>query len=270
MRERSRGKTGPQAWPLPARQNGDADTEQTIVEGPRSAQVRQGLRRHGMYETALGLVLRGFGRVFGCMLLVCLSWENTQAASSSAIDVEPTRARRLSRAQLEAAASDPAMDLRLDFVHDALAQGDACFGVLDLTKIVSYSWFSNRPTEVVPGFVTRFPAGYYYSYKAFTRPAYRGRGLLRDCQVAAAREFASGGPIRLLTLIERRNVSSLKAFAQVGFRPFGRILLWRTRWFHYSIHGAGCRRHGMRIDAVPLPPASAPSQPEGSGSAAAR
>jgi hypothetical protein len=250
---RSRGSHGHRGWPLPARRHADIDTEQTIVSGTRIARVRQGVRRHGMFETAVGLGFAASARLFGCVLLVCLAWENAQAAPYQEIYLEPSRARRLSWEQLEVAANDPELDLRLDFVRDALAHGDACYGVLDENRVVSYCWFSNRPTEVLPGFTTRFPAGYYYSYKAFTRPSHRGRGLLRDCQVAAGKAFKGDGPLRMLTLIERRNVSSLKAFAQAGFRPLGHLVLWSTRWHRSVIHSPGCRKHELRIDALPPP-----------------
>jgi hypothetical protein len=260
---RSRGSHGPRGWPVPARRQTDLDTEQTIVTGTRTARVRQGVRRHGMFETAMGLVLAAIGRLFGCMLLVCLAWDNAQASPNQEIYLEPTRARRLSSEQLAVAASDPDLDLRADFVRDALAHGDACFGVLDDNRVVSYCWFSNRQTEVLPGFTTRFPAGDYYSYKAFTRPSHRGRGLLRDCQVAAAKAFKGDGALRMLTLIERRNVSSLKAFAQAGFHPLGQLVLWRTRWHNRVFHGAGCRQHALLVDAVPPPPVPAAAEAQG-------
>jgi hypothetical protein len=232
----------------------DIDSTHTIVSETGRARVRQDLRRHGMFETAMGLGLIAMGRLFACQLLVCLAWENAQGSSVQGLDLEPTRAGRFSREQLEVAASDPELDLRADFVHDALAHDDACFGVLDEKRVVSYCWFSHRPTEVLPGFSTRFPAGYYYSYKAFTRPSHRGRGLLRDCQVAAAKAFTREGPLRMLTLIERRNVSSLKAFGQAGFRPLGHVVLGRTRWGNYVLHSAGCREHELRLDTL-APPA---------------
>jgi hypothetical protein len=260
VRDRRHGPLGPRPWDQPGRRHDDVDTEQTIVTGPPSVRVRQGLRRHGVFETALGFGMKVFGRLFGCLLLVCLAWENAQGSGSASIDLEPTRARRLSRAQLEGAAIDPTMDLRADFVQDALAHGDACYGVLDLDKVVSYCWFSTRCTEVLPGFTIAFPADCCYSYKAFTRPAYRGKGLLRECQVAAAKDFTSRGALHLLTLIERRNVSSLKAFGQVGFHPFGRVVLWRTRWFNRAMHTSGCRQHDLRIDT--LPPRLVDAQPE--------
>lgn len=261
---RSRESRGHRGWAVPVRRAADIDTEQTIVSGTRSARVRQGVRRHGTFETGISLALIVIRRLFACQLLVCLAWENAHGSPLQEIYLEPTSARRLSPEQLEVAASDPELDLRADFVHDALAHGDACFGVLDGHRVVSYCWFSNRPTEVLPGFTTRFPAADYYSYKAFTRPSHRGRGLLRDCQVAAAKAFKREGPLRMLTLIERRNVSSLKAFGQAGFRPLGRIVLGRTRWRNYVIHSAGCREHELRLDtlAPPAVPAAAEVQPK--------
>jgi hypothetical protein len=232
----------------------DVDSKPTIVSETSRARVRQDIRRHGMFETAMGLGLIAIGRLCACQLLVCLTWENAHASPSPGLDLEPTRAGRLSREQLEVAASELELDLRADFVHDALAHDDACFGVVDEKRVVSYCWFSHRPTEVLPGFTTRFPAGYHYAYKAFTRPSHRGRGMLRDCQVAAAKAFERGGPVRMLTLIERRNVSSLKAFGQAGFRPLGHVVLGRTRWRNYVMHSPGCREHEVRIDTL-APPA---------------
>jgi len=56
-----------------------------------------------------------------------------------------------------------------DFVAEALAKGDECFGILDGQTLAAYSWYSTKPTRIrPPDLFLRIDGHYIYMYKGFT------------------------------------------------------------------------------------------------------
>jgi hypothetical protein len=77
--------------------------------------------------------------------------------------------------ELFRAANDPDLDLSLDFVRDALARGDMAFGAFDGDDLVGYTWRTFTAAPDGGGLWARVSRPYQYSYKAFTRPSWRGK-----------------------------------------------------------------------------------------------
>src|SRR5207247_433621 len=47
-------------------------------------------------------------------------------------------------------ARDPENHLPKTFLEEALAKGDACYGIFDGTRLASYGWYSTKPSRIHP------------------------------------------------------------------------------------------------------------------------
>ena len=67
-------------------------------------------------------------------------------------------------------------------------------------------------------------------FKAFTDPAFRGRGLLRECLKAVEHSAVRDGRKEMTALVEIHNRSSLRAFRSAGFARCGLVFVLRRPW----------------------------------------
>ncbi|KPK51961.1 MAG: hypothetical protein AMS22_09995 [Thiotrichales bacterium SG8_50] len=79
--------------------------------------------------------------------------------------------------ELPELARDPELRLALDFVHAAIQRGDRAFGAFDTSKLIAYAWRSTSTAPHRHGVWVQVSSPYSYSYKVFTVPRYRGRGI---------------------------------------------------------------------------------------------
>jgi GNAT superfamily N-acetyltransferase len=150
--------------------------------------------------------------------------------------VEPSSARLLTRAEIERASTNPSLDLPADFVGSS--QSAQCFGIMVDGDVRCYAWTAAEPVRAVPGTIVAMPADSAYVYKAFTDPAFRGRGLLRDCLNAVEQHALSDGRSEMSTLVEIHNRSSLRGFRNAGFVRCGLVFVLRRPWL---VSRVGCR-----------------------------
>jgi hypothetical protein len=169
--------------------------------------------------------------------------------------------RFLSPAVVRDFAKDPDYDMTQEFVAEALAKGDECFGILDGPTLAAYSWYSSKPTRTIPQeLLIHFDNRYIYMYKGFTRESYRGQRLHAIGKTLALETYMARGLRGMISLVEFRNSDSLRSAKRMGARVvgsfyilglFGHFLIYRTR---------GCRRFGVRIEREH--PALGVSKPE--------
>jgi GNAT superfamily N-acetyltransferase len=84
-----------------------------------------------------------------------------------------------------------------------------------------YGWIAPGRMEVSSRRLVPLPAGTAFSYKVFTRPSLRGKGLMPAYYSFLARELKGRGMSRLLACVESRNTASLRAHFKVGLREVG-------------------------------------------------
>jgi hypothetical protein len=87
--------------------------------------------------------------------------------------------RELTEPDLLAYVGDPVLGFTRDFLSNAFASGDTCFGILHNDRLVAYRWYAfsgATPCESGLTMTYAFP-GRVYSYKSLTDPRYRGRRL---------------------------------------------------------------------------------------------
>lgn len=177
-------------------------------------------RQHGLLR-ALGLVtLRTLARLSGGTVLACMHKPVGHA--------EQGRARLLTREEIERASANPLLDLPADFV--ASTSSAKCYGVVVDDVVRCYAWTAAGPVRAMPGTVVSMSSDSAYVFKAFTNPAFRGRGLLRDCLSAMEHGARRDGCTELSALVEIHNRSSLRAFINAGFERCGLVFVLRRPW----------------------------------------
>jgi GNAT superfamily N-acetyltransferase len=128
---------------------------------------------------------------------------------------------RLDLHQLHHAAQDADLDLTLEFIAEAMQRTDECFGAYEHDLLVSYVW---RACEWAPHMKTlavRIAAPYSYTYKVFTRAAYRGRGVWPALSAATNRRCLERGRGRIIGFVEINNFSSLVSTRKLNARRVG-------------------------------------------------
>jgi ribosomal protein S18 acetylase RimI-like enzyme len=177
-------------------------------------------RQHGMLRAAWLFTVRSLARLSGATVLACMHKPVGKAGQGGA--------RLLTRAELERASMDPALDLPPEFV--ASTHSAQCFGVVVDGNVRAYAWTAAEPVRAMPGTVVRMPSGSAYVFKAFTDPAFRGRGLLRECLSAVEQHAVRDGRAEMSTLVEIHNRSSLRAFGSAGFKRCGLVFVLKRPW----------------------------------------
>jgi len=179
-------------------------------------------RRRGAREAVPGLLAWGLARLTGSRLLVCVVKPIGGAV--------PGTARRLHDEEILRSSLDAALDMPREFVDTAL--GSECYGVVTGDRVSSYAWSaSGCAVSIFPGIAIEIPGQDVYVYRAFTDPAFRGRGHVGECLHAIDATAAARGRHSVCAFIELHNRSSLHAFRGAGFTRRGVVLLQiRHRW----------------------------------------
>jgi hypothetical protein len=169
--------------------------------------------------------------------------------------------------ELLKATDDPELDMHPDFVRSALARGDMAFGAFEGDRLVGYTWRTFTAAPYFDGLWARVDRPYQYTYKSFTRPAYRGRHIHVGVTLFADIHLLERGYTAEVGFIDLTNFTSIGVAKYLGRRRigyagyvkwFGRRMLFRT---------PAARRVGAElfdpcqlktVDAVPLP--AAPSR----------
>ncbi len=156
----------------------------------------------------------------------------------------------LDPATLQRFSSDPRYDLPAQFIDEALAKGDQCYGIIDGDRLASFGWYSAMPTKISNDLRFCFDQRYVYMYKGFTDPSYRGQRLHARGMTAALGRFRDRGAKGLVSYVDTTNFDSLRSCYRMGYSDVGKIYCLRAA-DHYWIHAdAGCRRVGVALQEM--------------------
>ena len=159
--------------------------------------------------------------VYECLTL---DWPAGQQAGASPSD-SGMQIRAVDRTELQRLSADAACGISQKFLRGIERTPDLCFGAFDGEALVSYVFLAPAsPIAIDARLQFAFPAGWIYVYKAFTRPAWRGKRLLHQ---VLAHGMGRLGPHRFVTLVVAGNQASRNAFERCGFRPAQRFPVWR-------------------------------------------
>jgi len=126
---------------------------------------------------------------------------------------------------------------------DSLAlfdRGDRCLLQSIGGRLAGLVWVSTAPVvELFPGVHLDLPVTTVYTYRTWTDPAFRGRGLQGRRHLAALSAVGGEGRTRLLCFVDRSNEVSLKGVRKSGCEPIGTI----------RMSASGAPRPRLRIHA---------------------
>jgi L-amino acid N-acyltransferase YncA len=173
-------------------------------------------------------MLRSLARLTGGTVLACMH--------KPIGPVEQCSARLLTRAEIERASMNASLDLPPEFV--ASSHAATCYGIVADEEVRGYVWTISEPVRAVRGTVVAMSRGSAYVFKAFTDPAFRGRGLLRESLKAVEQSAVNDGRTEMSALVEFFNRSSLRAFSNAGFTRCGLVFVLRRPWL---VRRVACR-----------------------------
>ncbi|HEX3765867.1 MAG TPA: GNAT family N-acetyltransferase [Kofleriaceae bacterium] len=146
--------------------------------------------------------------------------------------------------------ADPRYDLAPEFLDEASAKGDQCYGILDGDRLVSFGWYSMVPTKISDDLRFCFDQRYMYMYKGFTDPDYRGQRLHARGMTLALHRFRERGARGLVSYVDTTNFDSLRSCYRMGYSDVGKIYCLRAA-DHYWIHAdAACRSVGVAVEEM--------------------
>lgn len=123
--------------------------------------------------------------------------------------------------ELRKAGDDPDLDMRPDFVRDALARGDIAFGAFDGDRLVGYTWRTFAAAPHIDGLWVTVDRPYQYSYKGFTRPSHRRRRIHAAITYFADVYLLERGHAAEVGFTEVTNLASLAVADFMGRRKIG-------------------------------------------------
>jgi hypothetical protein len=145
-------------------------------------------------------------------------------------------------------AADSEIGMPPAFVDEALGKGDECYGILSGDALVSYGWYSTRPTRIdPPELMLDFDKGYVYMYKGYTHPDYRGHRLHAIGMTLALDHYKSKGFKGIVSYIEADNFASLKSAFRMGYRVFGSVYILCAFGTLFSRTTPGCKKYDFRV-----------------------
>lgn len=120
----------------------------------------------------------------------------------------------------------------------ALARSEVCVGALHAGALAGYAWFAREAAPHIGGIWMDFDREAIYTYRAFVKSAFRGRGIAQALYQFADARFIQAGRRYTILCIEVGNKASRAAAKRSGARAVGyagyvraagRILPFRSR-----------------------------------------
>jgi len=202
------------------------------------------------WRSAVGaLTLGAIKRVFGVRVLRAMYV--TAVAPTFAAAAADVSADFFDRETLRRMTADARYDLTSDFLDEALAKGDECYGIVDGTRPAAYGWYAHTPTKLSDDLRLSFDPKYVYMYKGLTLEAYRGRRLHAIGMTAALAAYRARGYKGLVTYVDADNLNSLKSSHRMGYVDVGRVFLMKLGGRHVILRTPGCAAFGLRVEPIP-------------------
>lgn len=212
--------------------------------------IRDHVRRYGAGAALRDVEYRVVNRLAHFQILKGMVIRPPDVHDSSLVDMLELDGQFVDGDELARLASAGTHDLSVDFVREASARGDRCYGLFDGGALVSYGWYADRPNPIDEHFVLHFDPAYAYMYKGYTLPAYRGRRLHAIGMCRALRAVAAEGRQGLISYVESNNFASLRSVVRMGYRPFGEVYLLRAGRRAFAYATPGCRAYGFRVESA--------------------
>jgi hypothetical protein len=207
-------------------------------------------RRYGVFAAALGLQYHALRKLARVEILKVMRLARSSPPAPDPSTPEGLNVRFAHRDELLRAAALPPYksEMTPEFVAAALAEGQECFGVFDGTTLASWGWLSSHSALLYEALYISLDPRWVYTYKGYTLPAYRGRGLYGVGLHFALKSWEQRRAHGLICCVQSDNFASLRASAHAGYREVGAIYLWYTR-SHLRVRiSSSCAPYGVRTE----------------------
>lgn len=166
------------------------------------------------------------------------------------LDAGDLQTRFATRQELLAAASNPevAEEVSVEFVEEALARGDECYGIFDGPTLVSFGWYSNHPSQFSDTLDLHFDRAWMYMYKGYTLRSHRGKRLHGIGMSRALYAYAERGYRGLISYVRSTNFQSLRSTERMGYQIFGEIYIAKAMGHALVWASPGCAAYKFSIE----------------------
>lgn len=213
------------------------------------ATFKGNIRNFGLSRALADVAIRAANRVVLLKVIKGVKIETVDPAFLKCD--EPYRGMFLTETMLRKFAADPKNELRDDFLREALAKGDECYGFLAGTTLAAYGWYSSKPTDVdMLGLHLQFSDQYVYMYKGFTAEEHRGQRLHAIGMTRALDSYLARGYRGIVSCVEWNNFASLRSCYRMGYQPFGNIAIAGHGTRYVLHHDRGCHDYGFRLEPI--------------------
>jgi hypothetical protein len=211
--------------------------------------LRGNVKQFGLVRAIADVGLRSVNRVILVRILKAILIETVDPAF---LECEARyEGQFLTESALRAYAADARNELPHEFLDEALAKGDECYGFVTGGALAAYGWYSRKPTAIdVPGLRVSFNPEYVYMYKGFTASAHRGQRLHAVGMTRALQAYLSRGDRGIVSYVEWNNFGSLRSCYRMGYRDFGSASVAGVAGHYVLRHDAGCRRLGFELQRM--------------------
>lgn len=170
--------------------------------------IKRSLDRFGLARSIAKTLDQGLARPLG-IHIYRVRVRDVSSGNDGVAKIPGIVIRELDADELPTLARDPELRLALDFVHAANKRGDRAFGAFDGPKLVAYAWRSVSTAPHEHDIWVRVRRPYSYSYKAFTIPRYRGRGIAPALILLADMRMLELGFTHRVGFVSTTNFSSV-------------------------------------------------------------
>lgn len=212
----------------------------------RLQSLRLNAQRWGWLRAVSNVVVKGCARYLGVHVYVVrtrpLLAERNNTHINLALILRP-----IDPDELAVVCQDPELDMTPDFVRNAVARGDLAFGAFDGSRLIGYIWRSIQCAPDADGVWVRVKRPYNYSYKAYTRPAYRGQRISPALFLYSDDEVRKLGYEYRVGFVGLTNHASLELSKHIGATIIGRAgyLAWFGKLF--SFRSAAVKKIGFEF-----------------------
>lgn len=215
----------------------------------RLARIRKTAVDFGWPAALQAVVQRAVKRIAFLRVLKCV---RVSQADPRYLAIDPRFQHGfLDEATLQRFSEDPRYDLSPQFLDEALAKGDRCYGILEGDRLASFGWYSAVSTRISDDLRFCFDRRYVYMYKGFTDPDYRGQRLHALGMTWALTQFLEHGAEGLVSYVDATNFDSLRSCYRMGYTDVGQIYCLRAGTQYWIHADAGCRGAGVSLEALP-------------------
>lgn len=215
-------------------------------------QIRESVSHLGFTATAQDIAYRGANRVTEVTVLKGVVLTMDTVDRKFLADGDGYRWGFLDATALHRGLDDSGAEA--EFIAQALAKGDRCYGAIHGDVIASYGWYSTLPTAITAisdDMILHFDSAYAYMYRGYTSTSYRGKRLHGIGMARALTAYVEEGKNGLVSCVELNNFPSLHSSYRLGYRDFGMLFSIKVAGQRHTHATRGCETYAFEMRSEP-------------------